>query len=617
MRSLLVVIAVLALAQQAAWAEQRYAVVIGANPGWSSDRPLRYAENDAERVRDVLVSLGNFAPDRVALLRDPDTNEVRATLRDLARTAQASSEDTLVFFYYSGHADHERLHLRGDPLTFNELHQTLRSMPSTLKLAVIDACKSGAVTRKGGARVDEFEVSIDNPTLSGMVLLTSSGADELSQESRALAGSVFTHHLVSGLRGAADENGDNQVTVSEAYHYAYARTRADTATTGTPQRPSFKYELSGQGELVLAQLQKGRTARMTVPRGDGTKYVVLDEHEWRLIAEARSDKGRDIDIALPPGNYTVKKVLPDRLEVGTLAVAVGQAALVDAVKFQAAPLSQGIVKGNPDELTPEERRDYQRTEAFGLLAQGQANAALNIFDRLLRESPGDILAWRGRARALVRIAEAYQRVNDHMRERLTLNDALKADPTLTQDPTFSLWYQHLGELDARAQATFDAKQKLEDDIRRNPRTTKHLGIGFDLISARGMFTVNGTMVVKRMIFPRAAIDIGSAGLDAGIVLAPYPSRWSPFLGIGGHMSFREMGIDLGGGGTIMTSTNGDETTYSTEEMFGLHARAEVGAQFVGRSGFMTELGFAIVMFEDKNGKRVQRGWPIFHFAWVW
>src|SRR5690348_13515760 len=41
MRSLLVVIAVLALAQQAAWAEQRYAVVIGANPGWSSDRPLR------------------------------------------------------------------------------------------------------------------------------------------------------------------------------------------------------------------------------------------------------------------------------------------------------------------------------------------------------------------------------------------------------------------------------------------------------------------------------------------------------------------------------------------------------------------------------------------------
>src|SRR6478736_3882515 len=228
MRVWLLVVAMLAVAHSA-HAEQRYAVLIGANPGWSSDRPLRYAEADAERVRDVLISLGGFAPDRVVMLSDPDTNEVRATLRDLTRTAKASTEDTLVFFYYSGHADNDQVHLRGDPLTFKELRDTLRAMPSTLKLAVIDACKSGAVTRKGGTRVDEFEVNVDSPKLSGMVLLTSSGADELSQESRALAGSVFTHHLVSGLRGAADEDGDHQVTISEAYHYAYGRTRADTA----------------------------------------------------------------------------------------------------------------------------------------------------------------------------------------------------------------------------------------------------------------------------------------------------------------------------------------------------------------------------------------------------
>ena len=48
------------------------------------------------------------------------------------------------------------------------------------------------------------------------MLLSSSGADELSQESRALAGSVFTHHLVSGLRGAADENGDERIAQGEA-----------------------------------------------------------------------------------------------------------------------------------------------------------------------------------------------------------------------------------------------------------------------------------------------------------------------------------------------------------------------------------------------------------------
>src|SRR5258708_6683319 len=167
------VVAAMAVAPSA-YAEQRYALVIGANPGWSMDRPLRYAENDAERIRDVLIALGGFTPDRVQLLRDPSTADVRAALRKLATSAHDSSnDDTLVFVYYSGHADDTNLHLRGEALSHRELQETMRSLPATIKLAVIDACKSGAVTRKGGTLVDEFDVSVVNPKLSGMVFLTS------------------------------------------------------------------------------------------------------------------------------------------------------------------------------------------------------------------------------------------------------------------------------------------------------------------------------------------------------------------------------------------------------------------------------------------------------------
>ena len=114
----IVIALVTAFAARTAFAEQRYALIIGSNPGWSQDRPLRYAENDAERVRDVLVSLGGFSPDRVELLRDPTTAEVRASLRRLGQVARDSSaEDTLVFVYYSGHADDTNLHLRGEPLS--------------------------------------------------------------------------------------------------------------------------------------------------------------------------------------------------------------------------------------------------------------------------------------------------------------------------------------------------------------------------------------------------------------------------------------------------------------------------------------------------------------------
>src|SRR5690349_6021678 len=104
----------LALPRMAFAEQQRYALVIGSNPGWSQDRPLRYADNDAERMRDVLVSLGGFSPDRVELLRDPSTADVRASLRRLGEVAHdTNSDDTLVFVYYSGHADDQYLHLRG------------------------------------------------------------------------------------------------------------------------------------------------------------------------------------------------------------------------------------------------------------------------------------------------------------------------------------------------------------------------------------------------------------------------------------------------------------------------------------------------------------------------
>lgn len=607
---------VLAGLSATAFAEQRYALVIGSNPGWSQDRPLRYAENDAERVRDVLVSLGGFAPDRVEVLRDPDTADVRASLRRLAQTAHdSSSEETLVFVYYSGHADDKFLHLRGEPLSHRELQDTLRSLPATIKLGVIDACKSGAVTRKGGSAVEEFDLSLVNPKLSGMALLTSSGADELSQESRALQGSVFTHHFVSGLRGAADEDSDKQVTVAEAYHYAYARTRADTAISGVPQKPAFRYELSGQGELVLTKLGTGRFASMTIPRGAAQKYVVLDQHEWRLVAEAVAEKSRDIVLALAPGQYKVKRVMVDHIEVGTLVVAAGEKADITSLKYTTAALSAGVIKGDPNDLSPEERREFVRAQAFGYLAAGQVMPALQTFDALLRESPGDALSWRGRGRALVRLAEAYAKVNDKANERRALGDALKADPSLSEDPLFQIWYKRLGEADARAQFTFEEKKKFEDGVRTNPRTTKRFGVGVDLFSGRGMFVATGSLVVHRMIFPTVGFDIAGLGFDLSVQIAPLSSRWSPYLGLGGHVSLKKLGI-TDSSGTPVTSNEGGQT-YSGDEMWGAHARIEAGAQFVGQSGFTTELGLSLLNFKSNAGKVVQQMWPVIHIGWLW
>jgi hypothetical protein len=599
-----------------AHAERRLALVIGANPGWSHDRPLRYAETDAERVRDVLVSLAGFAGDDVALLRDPDTADVRAALAKLDRAARAASgEGSLVFVYYSGHADDKYLHLRGEPpLSHIELQDALRGSAATIKLAVIDACKSGAVTRKGGAPAVEFNVDVVTPKLSGMVVLTSSGADELSQESRALAGSVFTHHLVSGLRGAADADSDQRVTVAEAYHYAYERTQADTATTGALQRPAFRYELSGQGELVLTELASGPQAQLLLPRGPGVKYVVLDEHDWRLIAEARSEPDRDVVLAVAPGRYHVKRVLEDRLEVVGVVVRSGSRNELERAPFKPAPLSSGILKGTPSALSPHEHHEWERTRAFGLLAEGQATAALNLFDRLLREQRDDTVAWRGRGRALIWMADSYAQVSDRPNEERSLREALKSDPSLSRDPEFQQrlrsFNQHHEE-DRVASATAYAAVV---ERRARPRTGRRFGFGLELISARSLLGVSATAVIRSYVFPSLVFDIVGLGFDANVAVAPMSGPWSPYAALGGHASMRRLGFNLD---DIMgDSTIDGPDPELAHDLFSLHGRIEVGGQFVASNGLIAELGVAFIAFPRHDGHVEATAFPVIHFGWL-
>ncbi|MBL8919736.1 MAG: caspase family protein [Myxococcaceae bacterium] len=330
----------------AARAEERFALLIGANLGWENDKPLRHAQSDAERVAAVLVELGQFPRDRVTVLKDPDTAVARLKLKELSEAARRVDGPSLVFVYYSGHADSRVLHLRGEPLGFDELYQALRDTQATVRVGVFDACQAGAIlSTKGGRPVAPFDVKVvDELTVRGLAVLTSSGADELSQETRALQGSVFTHHFVSGLRGAADGDQDGQVTLSESYRYAHQRTEVDTAATLVPQKPAFRYELKGQGDLVMSWPAKA-TARLVLPKGAGQRYVVVDEQERLVVAEGNTDAEHALAMALVPGKYVVKQVLADKLNVAAVTVKPGVELDVSTLTWAASPRSAGFVKG--------------------------------------------------------------------------------------------------------------------------------------------------------------------------------------------------------------------------------------------------------------------------------
>lgn len=599
--------AVLAAAP-AARAEERFALVIGANAGWANDRPLRHAESDAEHVRDVLVELGGFAADRVHLLRDPDTAEVRALLRRLDATLRGARGETLLFVYYSGHADARHLHLRGEPLSHEELYTVLRDSPGRVRLGVVDACRSGSlVEAKGGRPVATFEARVvDELEVNGLALLTSSGADELSQERRALAGSVFTHHLVSGLRGAADANEDGRVTLSEAYQHAFQRTEADTAETPVPQRPAFRYELKGQGEVVLTRLERA-SATLVLPRAEGERYVVVDRNEWRLAAEGRAQPEREVLLALAPGEYRVKRVGMRHLEVAPVRLEAGARVAVAGLTFQTRALSSGLLKGRPDREDLAGLRDWRRGEALRLLAAGEARASLRLFDRILEEVPDDTASLRGRARALVRLAEAYERAGDGPRERRALRAALVSDPTLPEDPDFRHWYRRMKEEEAAQQLeeSLAARQLLE--FQRNPRRGRAWGMGVDFLSARAVMGLTFFVVVREDFFPYATLDFGMGGVDAGARWAPLAWFVSPYVGAGVHTELSGLGVSSGvritTGDVNVTDTPAGPRDVDLKDVFDFNVHLDGGAQYVSEGGFFLQGGAALVLYGNQGKVR--------------
>jgi hypothetical protein len=336
-----------ALATPAAAAERRFALVVGEPDGGAGTQPLHYAERDARRIQGILTRLGGVRSEDAQLLLSPGADEVQRALAQLgerSRSARQAGDRTLLIFYYSGHAKDGALLLRETRLGLEQLKGLLEQAQADVRIGLIDSCRAGVITRtKGVRRAPAFDVSgAGGPR--GLVLVTSSGADEDSQESDAIGGSFFTHHLASGLLGDADASGDGKVTLAEAYAYAYARTVASTTDTAAgAQHPAYLYDLGGAGDVVLTDVTQGGS--LLFPAAAEGAYVILDGSH-RAVAEVSKRSGASRALALPNGDYTVKKRLAagDGVLVEDVHLAGGPVEL-DERRMQRLPLERDPQKG--------------------------------------------------------------------------------------------------------------------------------------------------------------------------------------------------------------------------------------------------------------------------------
>jgi hypothetical protein len=284
-----------------------YALLVGSNPGGEGQARLRYAEEDARRMAALLDELSGVPSGNSRVLLGPSRDQVVAALSDMQQQLEvhrARGEQAQFVFYYSGHARANAIHLGTEELALGELRSRVLGLPTTLTLIVLDACQSGAFSKiKGSEPAAEFSYnSVARLQTEGVAVMASSSASELSQESDALHGSYFSHHLMVGLRGAADVDRDGVVSLAEAYRYAYDRTLSTTARTRIGrQHVTLETALTGRGEVALTYPARA-DAQLELPALLEADLVL--ERRGKILAELRKVRGSPLRLALPAGMYS-------------------------------------------------------------------------------------------------------------------------------------------------------------------------------------------------------------------------------------------------------------------------------------------------------------------------
>ena len=329
-----------ALASAAAWgAPLKLAVVYGHNGGSAARAPLKYAEADAVRVSQALTEVAGVAPENLKLLTGRPLAELEAALA-WAKSRAASNPQTSLVVYLSSHADAQAGLLPGaEVLPWAKLKSLVAGTGAKARVTIVDGCQASGLLEAGAREAPSFTIEAeDQLTVKGDAFITSSASDEPSLEAGQFQGSVFTQHLLAGLRGAADRSGDGRVSLEEAYRFAFERTTAGQSG----QHPGFATRLAGYGELVLSA--PAAASGLLVPEGV-TRLTVKDAGGQPLISVREPEARR---LAVPPGAWLVQVEQVGGTREGRVTVTKGRFTSVEVDRLGAVGRAVSLVRLGQD-----------------------------------------------------------------------------------------------------------------------------------------------------------------------------------------------------------------------------------------------------------------------------
>lgn len=243
---------------------EKRAILIGINHYYldASIGNLNFCVNDVRELDTILSDehRGNFST--VTLYSGnaddkslPNRSNILAMIKLLANN---SEENDTILVYFAGHGFEQeganyllpgdaRIDVLSDTaITLKWIKDTLSKSPAKKKLLVIDACHAGAKLGRSASQPmsRSFQEELSQES-EGFAILSSCKMDQVSYDYEEKNHGAFSYFLLEALKGAADDNKDNIITVPDANKYISLKMREWSLQTGLQQNPTFYYHVTG------------------------------------------------------------------------------------------------------------------------------------------------------------------------------------------------------------------------------------------------------------------------------------------------------------------------------------------------------------------------------------
>jgi uncharacterized caspase-like protein len=254
---------------------------------------------DAADIHQVVTDPNYCAypPENVLLL--PDQKATQASVRmALASLAQRCNQESTVLIYLSSHGGRiasgaytgefilpvdvsyaSEKELANTAISGAEFSQALRAIPARKVTVIFDCCHSGGVGQPKGAAVPQLKTLPESyydllKAGQGRVILASSRSTEYSYVLPGASNSLFTAHLLAGLRGGVASE-DGLIRIFDLFEYIQPLVTRDASN----QHPIFKAEVEENFPVALYRAGKTGVVRKDAQGFRYDAYISYVENE--------------------------------------------------------------------------------------------------------------------------------------------------------------------------------------------------------------------------------------------------------------------------------------------------------------------------------------------------